>query len=101
MKDWYIYIVSNHAHTLYTGMTDDLPKRVTEHKKRIFENAFTARYTFDRLVYYEPAADQTAAALREKRIKNWPRAKRVALIQSANPNWDDLSARWDFARWFR
>ena len=101
MGIWYIYIVSNKAHTLYTGMTDNLPKRVNEHKERRFVNAFTARYTFDRLVDYEQAADKTAAAQREKQIKNWPRAKRVALIQSTNPNWSDLSARFDLARWFR
>jgi putative endonuclease len=101
MKQWYVYIMSNRAHTLYTGMTNDLPARVTEHKEGTYANAFTARYTFDRLVYYEEAADQKAAALREKRIKNWPRAKRVALIQATNPNWIDLSARWDPARWLR
>jgi putative endonuclease len=101
MAQWYIYIVSNHAHTLYTGMTDNLPKRVSEHQSGRFKNAFTARYTFDRLVYYEGAANQTAAARREKQIKNWPRAKRVALIQSMNPNWNDLYSRFDFARWFR
>jgi putative endonuclease len=101
MADWYVYIVSNKAHTLYTGMTDNLPQRVTQHKTRTYRNAFTARYTFDRLVYYEPAADKRVAALREKRIKNWPRAKRVALIQEKNPNWDDLSSRWDLARLFR
>src|SRR5207248_66013 len=70
-------------------------------KNRPFPNAFTARYTFDRLVYYESAPDKKAAARREKQIKNWPRAKRVALIQANNPNWDDLSSRWDLARWFR
>src|SRR6059058_5128309 len=101
MKEWNVYIVSNRAHTLYTGMTDDLPRRVEQHKNHTYENAFTARYTFDRLVYYEPVTDQKAAARREKRIKNWPRAKRVALIQAENPNWNDLSARFDFARWFR
>jgi putative endonuclease len=101
MAQWYIYIVSNRAHTLYTGMTDNLPKRVSEHKNGRFRNAFTARYTFDRLVYYEEAADQKAAARREKQVKNWPRAKRVTLIQSMNPNWNDLSARFDLARWFR
>ena len=101
MNEWYVYIVSNHAHKLYTGMTDDLPQRVTEHKTRKHPNAFTARYTFDRLVYYEPAADKKEAALREKRIKTWPRAKRVALIQEKNPNWNDLSSMWDLARWFR
>ena len=101
MKQWYVYIMSNRAHTLYTGITNDLAKRVTEHKERAYPNAFTARYTFDRLVYYEEAPDQNAAQLREKRIKNWPRAKRVALIQAENPNWNDLSGRWDPARWFR
>ena len=98
MNEWYVYIMSNRAHTLYTGMTDNLPRRVEQHKNHTYENAFTARYTFDRLVHYEPAADQKAAALREKRIKNWPRAKRVALIQANNPNWDDLSRRWDLTR---
>ena len=101
MKEWYVYIMSNRAHTLYTGMTDNLPKRVREHKEREFENAFTARYTFNRLVYYEEATNKSAAARREKQIKNWPRAKRVALIQSMNPNWDDLSRNFDLARWFR
>ena len=98
---WYVYIMSNRAHTLYTGMTNDLPARVTEHKEGKFPNAFTARYTFDRLVYYEEALDQHAATLREKRVKRWPRAKRVALIQAENPNWNDLSARWSVARWLR
>ena len=101
MNDWYVYIVSNKVHTLYTGMTDNLPRRVEQHKNGTYPNAFTARYTFDRLVYYEPASDKKAAALREKRIKNWPRAKRVALIQAENPNWDDLSRRWDLARLLR
>ena len=101
MKQWYVYIMSNRAHTLYTGMTNDLPRRVTQHKERTYPNAFTARYTFARLVYYEEAADQKAAALREKRVKAWPRAKRVALIQAGNPNWNDLSERWSLARWLR
>ncbi|HEY2322200.1 MAG TPA: GIY-YIG nuclease family protein [Thermoanaerobaculia bacterium] len=101
MSQWYVYIMSNRAHRLYTGITNDLPRRVTEHKERTHPNAFTARYTFDRLVFYDGAADQVAAALREKRIKNWPREKRVALIQAENPNWNDLSAEWNFARWLR
>jgi putative endonuclease len=101
MADWYVYVVSNKAHTLYTGITNDLPKRVRQHKDRTYPNAFTARYTFNRLVYYEPSRDQKSAAIRERRIKNWPRAKRVALIESMNPNWDDLSARLDPARWLK
>ena len=101
MSDWFVYIVSNKAHTLYTGMTNDLIRRVMQHKTRTFANAFTARYTFDRLVYYESAVDKYGAALREKRIKNWPRAKRVSLIQSLNPDWRDSSANANFAKWLR
>ena len=101
MADWYVYIVSNKAHTLYTGITNDLPKRIQQHKDRTYCNAFTARYTFNRLVYYEPAADQQSAAIRERRIKNWPRAKRVALIESMNPNWEDLSVRFDLGHLLR
>ncbi|HEY6843689.1 MAG TPA: GIY-YIG nuclease family protein [Thermoanaerobaculia bacterium] len=97
MADWYVYIMSNKADTLYTGITDDLPKRAQQHKDRTYNNAFTARYTFNRLVYFESASDQKSAAIRERRIKNWPRAKRVALIESINPNWDDLSTRFDLA----
>lgn len=63
MSEWYVYIVSNNAHTLSTGITNDLPKRVRQHKDRMYDNAFTARYTFERLVYYEAASDQKAAAL--------------------------------------
>ncbi|MGZ4810022.1 MAG: GIY-YIG nuclease family protein [Thermoanaerobaculia bacterium] len=94
MSEWYVYIVSNNSHTLYTGMTNNLPRRVIEHKDRLFRNAFTARYTFDRLVYFESAATKSAAARRERQIKAWRREKRVALIQSVNPNWIDLSSSW-------
>lgn len=95
--DWYVYIISNNAHTLYTGMTDNLPRRVYQHKTRTFSTAFTARYTFDRLVYFELLPSKSAAAKREKQIKAWSRAKRVALIQLKNPNWLDLSASWSEA----
>ena len=92
MTQWCVYIVSNRAHTLYTGITNDLVRRVRQHKERTFENGFTARYTFNRLVWYEFVASQKDAARREKQIKRWTRAQRVALIQSMNPNWNDLSA---------
>ena len=101
MSDWYLYIMSNKAQTLYTGITNDLPKRVQQHKDRTYENAFTARYTFNRLFYYEVAASQKAAALRERRVKKWPRAKRVALIESMNPKWEDLSAKFDLSQILR
>lgn len=88
---WFVYIISNKAHTLYAGMTDDLPRRVRQHKDHTYENAFTARYTFDRLVWFEWQTSKRAAAIRERQIKEWSRAKKVALIQAQNPNWIDLS----------
>jgi putative endonuclease len=79
--------------TLYTGATNNLERRVTEHKaKRI--PGFTERYDISRLVYYETTADIHAALQREKQIKAWTRAKRVKLIESTNPIWHDLSADW-------
>jgi putative endonuclease len=92
--DWYVYIISNNAHTLYTGMTDNLPRRVFQHKTKTFRNAFTARYTFDRLVYFDTLSSKREAAKRERQIKTWSRAKRVALIQAKKPNWLDLSTSW-------
>jgi putative endonuclease len=91
-KPWAVYIVSNSAHTLYTGITNDLLRRVRQHKEHTFENAFTARYTFSRLVWYEFVESQEEAAAREKKIKRWTRARRIALIQKTNPNWSNLSA---------
>jgi putative endonuclease len=53
VRSWYVYIMSNNAHTLYIGIAADLPRRVEQHKSRIFKTSFTARYTFDRCVYFE------------------------------------------------
>jgi putative endonuclease len=75
-------------------MTNNLPRRVYQHKTKTFTNAFTARYTFDRLVFFETLASKRAAAKRERQIKSWTRAKRVALIQAENPNWIDLGTSW-------
>ena len=87
---WCVYILSNHAHTLYVGSTNDLLRRRKEHDQKLHPQAFTARYTFDRVVFIEFVADETAARSREKQIKGWTRVKKVALIQQANPNWADL-----------
>jgi putative endonuclease len=87
---WCVYILSNHAHTLYVGSTNDLLRRRTEHEQKIDPHAFTARYTFDRVVLIEFVADDSSARAREKQIKGWTRAKKVALIQAKNPNWADL-----------
>ena len=89
----YVYIMSNQSHTLYVGSTLDLLLRVQQHKNKRFKKAFTARYHFNRLVYFEVLPDASAAESREFEIKGWTRAKKVALIQSMNPNWLDLTAR--------
>ncbi|HEX2062181.1 MAG TPA: GIY-YIG nuclease family protein [Thermoanaerobaculia bacterium] len=88
---WCVYILSNNAHTLYVGSTNDLLRRLPEHGLRKHPTAFTARYTFDRCVYYEFVADETAARAREKCIKGWTRAKKIALIENGNPWWNDLT----------
>lgn len=88
---WCVYILSNKAHTLYVGSTNDLVRRLREHRDRIYPAAFTARYTFDRCVYYEFCSGESAAREREKEIKGWTRAKKIALIQSVNEWWHDLT----------
>ena len=91
--DYYVYILTNKSGTLYTGVTNDLERRVRQHKDRAVPG-FTARYRIDRLVYYERFNDVHQAIEWEKRIKGWVRAKKIALIESLNPKWDDLSAGW-------
>ena len=93
MSSWAVYMMSNHAHTLYTGVTGELLIRVRQHKEREVDGAFTSRYTFNRLVWYEFVSSRKEALRREKQIKGWSRAKRVALIQAMNPNWADLTPK--------
>jgi putative endonuclease len=91
---WFVYIMSNANHTLYAGMTNDLMRRAEQHKKGTYDNAFTKRYNFDRMVYFEAAHDKRGAAKREKQIKSWPRARKIELIESMNPSWRDMSVSW-------
>jgi putative endonuclease len=93
MKEYCVYIMTNRSGTLYTGVTNDLPRRVYEHQHKLIPG-FTAKYNITRLVYFETTSDIRAAIGREKQIKGWLRAKKIALIESVNPNWDDLSAGW-------
>jgi putative endonuclease len=93
MNTYYVYIMSNNTRTLYTGVTNDLIRRVYEHKNKLV-SGFTQKYNLDRLVYYESTGDVRAALQREKQIKGWVRAKKVALIISRNPAWRDLSEGW-------
>ena len=90
----YTYILTNPSRTLYVGMTDDLRRRVFEHKTQLYENAFTARYRVNLLAYYEVLTDGNAALAREAQLKGWTRAKKVKLVERVNPHWADLSDRW-------
>jgi len=94
VRSSYVYIVSNTNRTVYVGMASDLVKRVDQHKNGTFENAFTKRYNFDRLVWFEELTTRSAAAKREKQIKGWTYAKKVALVESMNPEWKDLAIDW-------
>jgi putative endonuclease len=94
MRDYWVYIMANKSRMLCVGVTNDLMHRVFEHKNGLLPG-FTKRYHMTRLVYCEQTNDVTAAIAREKELKGWVRRKKVALIHSANPNWEDLSEGWD------
>lgn len=93
MSEYYVYIMTNTSRTLYTGVTNDLRRRVYEHKRKLGEG-FTRRYNVTTLAYYEATPDIRAAIAREKQIKGWVRARKIALIEADNPGWLDLSADW-------
>lgn len=89
-KSYAVYIVCDHPNgTLYIGVTNDLKRRVYEHKNGLIEG-FTEKYGLDKLVYYEIYEDVEAAILREKRMKKWKRAWKVGLILKDNREWRDL-----------
>ena len=89
---YYVYILSNKSRTIYVGMTNDLEKRVSQHKAGT-GCEFTAKYRINRVVYVEEFASVNEAIAREKELKTWFRSKKVALIESVNPTWDDLAAK--------
>jgi len=82
--------MTNRSKTLYTGITNNLERRGHEHKRKSIAG-FTSKYNITRLVYYEETTDVLSAISREKTIKGWVRAKKLALIESVNPTWQDLS----------
>ena len=90
MPVYYVYIMSNASGTLYTGVTSDLRRRVSEHKSKR-TGGFTARYNVAKLVYFEATTGIRAALEREKEIKGWRREKKVRLIEASNPSWKDLA----------
>ncbi len=88
--EYCVYIMTNKNHTtLYTGVTNNLVRRVTEHKSHLIKG-FTDRYNLEVLVYYEVTEDINAAIFREKQIKGGSRNKKILLIESLNPEWNDL-----------
>ena len=93
MREYYVYIMTNKSRTLYTGITNDLVRRVYEHKQKLVAG-FTRKYNITRLVHFEPYGNVNDAIAREKQIKGWLRAKKIALIESMNPHWEDLSEGW-------
>jgi putative endonuclease len=93
MNNYYVYIMTNNSKTLYTGMTNDLTRRVYEHKQKLTPG-FTQKYNITKLVYFEETSDVNAAISREKQIKGWLREKKITLIELMNPEWKDLSVGW-------
>jgi len=95
VNQYYVYIMSSYRGTLYTGVTNDLARRVYEHHHKLADG-FTSRYNIAKLVYYETTEDVESAIAREKQIKGWLRSKKAALIDSMNPYWVDLSEEMSF-----
>ena len=96
MKQYHVYLMASFKQILYVGVTNDLARRVYQHKTKAHPNSFTARYNIDRLIYIETFDDVREAIAREKEIKGWRRSKKVALIESQNPTWKDLSLDWEW-----
>ncbi len=94
-RQYYVYILTNAIRTLYVGVTNDLERRMYEHKNKLV-TGFTSKYNVTWLAYYEQTSDVESAIAREKEIKGWRRSKKVALIESSNPRWKDLSLEWGF-----
>ena len=94
MNEYFVYILSNYTNsTLYVGMTNDLRRRLYEHKNKLIPS-FTEKYNIHKLVYFEKTTDVKAAIQREKRLKKWNREWKLDLIKKNNPNFNDLSTSW-------
>ncbi len=92
-RRYYVYIMASRSLNLYTGVTGNIFRRALEHKNGSIEG-FTKRYNINRLVYYEVFRYVNNAIAREKQVKAWTRAKRLELIKSLNPTWQDLAEGW-------
>ncbi len=94
---YWVYIVSSSSGTLYTGMTNNIERRAWEHKSGDFEG-FASKYHCNRLVYFESFDEVVPAINREKQLKGWRREKKIALIETVNPRWQDLAEKWGAQR---
>ncbi|MGL4574514.1 MAG: GIY-YIG nuclease family protein [Burkholderiaceae bacterium] len=90
---FHIYIMASKSRVIYAGVTSQLEQRVWQHKNKVIEG-FTRKYNCIYLVYFEECTSAVDAIAREKEIKGWRREKKVALIESINPSWEDLSLKW-------
>ena len=90
---YWVYILASRSHNFYVGMTNDIERRVHEHKTKAVDG-FSAKYNIARLVWYERFHYVGNAIAREKQIKDWRRTKKIALIEETNPTWQDLSEDW-------
>ena len=91
---YYVYILTNQSNkVLYTGITNNLERRVYEHRVKLIKG-FTSKYNINKLVYYDSTTDVNSAIAREKQIKGWSRQKKIDLITGVNPQWVDLSEGW-------
>lgn len=95
MRSFYVYILSNASRTLYVGVTNDLVRRVWEHRQRTGPG-FTAKYHVTQLVWFEETVNIAAAIAREKQIKGWKREKKIALVSATNAQWKDLAEEEGF-----
>ena len=91
--EMFVYILASRTHRLYVGVTNDLGRRLWEHRSHP-KFGFTRRYGITRLVHFEAVKSPAAAIEREKRIKGWVRVKKLALIEAYNPHWEDLGQRF-------
>ncbi|MBR3307918.1 MAG: GIY-YIG nuclease family protein [Lachnospiraceae bacterium] len=90
MNHYYVYILSNwNNNVLYVGMTNDIKRRLYEHKNKMIDG-FTKKYNVDKLVYVEETNNVNAAIEREKQLKKWRREKKRALVESVNPQWEEI-----------
>ena len=93
MQEYYVYIMTSRNRTLYIGVTNDISRRVYEHKEKLVDG-FTKKYKVSSLVFFETTSDVEVGITREKQLKGWRRSEKIALIESTNPERNDLSLAW-------